>query len=291
MGFGCNVPAIMATRTIESRNSRLITILINPLMSCSARLPVYILLISAFFSKYQGLVLFGLYLAGISLAALMSRIFKKFLIKEEDIPFVMELPPYRMPTAKAIFHHTWDKASQYMKKMGGIILVASILMWFLSYYPRAMQDEALDSKTARIEHQKNSYIGQLGQFIEPVLRPLGFDWKISVSLLSGMAAKEITVSTLGVLYTGTDNNEKSLKEHLLSDVKTDGTPAFTSLTVISLLLFVLIYFPCVATVAAIKNESGSWKWTLFAIGYTTALAWMVCFFVYQTGSWICGRMW
>jgi ferrous iron transport protein B len=291
MGFGCNVPAIMSARTIESRNSRLITILINPLMSCSARLPVYLLLTGAFFSKHQGAILLGLYAAGIILAALMSHIFKRFLIKEEDIPFVMELPPYRMPTTKAIVHHMWDKASQYMKKMGGIILAASIFMWFLSYYPRHdAHDETLTRQEAKIEHQKNSYIGQLGRFVEPVLRPLGFDWKISVGLLSGMAAKEVVVSTLGVLYTGADDDEVSLKKHLVSEKKEDGTPAFSQLTVICLLLFVLIYFPCVATIAAIKNESGSWKWTLFAVTYTTALAWVVCFIVYQLGSLLCGKI-
>jgi ferrous iron transport protein B len=284
MGFGCNVPAIMATRTIESRNSRLITVLISPLMSCSARLPVYILFVSVFFRKYQGFVLLLLYITGIMLAAIMSRILKKFLIKEDDIPFVMELPPYRMPTARAIFHHMWSKASQYMKKMGGIILIASILMWFLSYYPRNEAQQAnTDPQTARIEQQKNSYIGQLGQFIEPVLRPLGFDWKISVSLLSGMAAKEVVISTLSVLYTGTDNKQL-LENQLTSEIKSDGTPVFNLLIIISLLLFVLIYFPCIATVAAIKNETNSWKWAFFAIGYTTLLAWVVCFIVYQLGT-------
>lgn len=283
MGFGCNVPAIMATRTIESRNARLLTMLINPLMSCSARLPVYVLFISAFFSKHQGLMMFGLYVTGVLLAVLMSRIFKKFLIKENDLPFVMELPPYRMPTSKAIFRHGWDKASQYMKKMGGIILVASIIIWFLGYFP---QNEGMDAT----EHQKNSYIGQLGQAVEPALKPLGFDWKISVSLLSGMAAKEVVVSTLGVLYTGEEDDEPSLKKQLLTEVREDGSPAFTPLIVISLLLFVLIYFPCVATIAAIKNESGSWKWAAFTVVYTTALAWIVSFVVYQVGSLLCGNI-
>ncbi len=317
MGFGCNVPAIMATRTIESRNSRLITMLINPLMSCSARLPVYVLLIGAFFSQHKGLVLFGLYITGVVLAIIMARIFKKFLIREDDVPFVMELPPYRMPTSKAIFRHMWDKASQYTRKMGGIILVASIIIWFLGYFPQnTTQNETYTQEIARIqseynekpdqqeerdrqiadlthiqrqEHQKNSYIGQIGQFIEPVLRPLGFDWKIAVSLLSGMAAKEIVVSTLGVLYTGEDGDDISLKNHLLTEKNADGSPAFTPLIVISLLLFVLIYFPCVATIAAIKNESGSWKWAAFVVCYTTALAWVVSFIVYQTGL-LCGSI-
>ncbi len=318
MGFGCNVPAIMATRTIESRNSRLITMLINPLMSCSARLPVYVLLIGAFFNEHKGLMMFFLYFTGVILAVIMARIFKKFLIKEEDIPFVMELPPYRMPTSKAIFRHMWDKASQYMRKMGGIILFASIIIWFLSYFPQdrtenkqyeqqIAQIESMFQKSPeqnaererliteeehrmRQEHQKNSYIGRIGQFIEPALQPLGFDWKISVSLLSGMAAKEIVVSTLGVIYTGEDDNETSLKQHLLTEKKDDGSPAFTPWIVISLLLFVLIYFPCVATIAAIKNESGSWKWAAFTVGYTTLLAWIVSFIVYQTGTLLCGNI-
>ncbi len=316
MGFGCNVPAIMATRTIESRNSRMITMLINPLMSCSARLPVYILLIGAFFSEHQGVMLFGLYFTGVALAVIMSRIFKKFLIKEEDIPFVMELPPYRMPTSKAIFRHMWDKASQYMKKMGGIILVASIIIWFLGYFPQDKAiNESFDQQISRIEsqyqnqsnkeiekenliteinhsrrqkHQENSYIGKIGRFVEPVLRPLGFDEKISVSLLSGMAAKETVVSTLGIIYSG-DESDVSLKKHLINAKRDDGSPTFTPLVVISLLLFVLIYFPCVATIVAIKNESGSWKWAAFTVFYTTALAWIVSFTVYQIGL-LCGKI-
>ncbi len=314
MGFGCNVPAIIGTRTIESRNSRLITMLINPLMSCSARLPVYVLFAGAFFNKHGGLVLFGLYTTGVVLAVIMARVFKKFLIKGEDIPFVMELPPYRMPTGKAIFRHMWDKASQYLKKMGGIILVASIIIWFLNYFPEHKEaGEYFDQEIQKIEqtyskpeekterdsliasierlkrtdHQRNSYIGQLGRLTEPLVKPLGFDWKISVSLLTGMAAKEIVVTTLGVLYTGEeDENEESvlLKERLQTEKREDGSPAFTPLIAISFLLFVLIYFPCIATIAAIKNESGSWKWALFVVFYTTALAWVVSFLVFQLGS-------
>ena len=312
MGFGCNVPAIMGTRIIESRNTRLLTMLINPLMSCSARLPVYILLAGAFFPKHGGFVLFGLYFTGIVLAIIMSRLFKRFLVKGEDLPFVMELPPYRMPTFKAILRHMWDKTSQYLRKMGGIILIASIVIWFLGYYPqnkerneryeaqiaqtdKMYEDKALGEeeyqqqvsaleRNLREENQKNSYIGQLGHFTEPLVRPLGFDWKISVSLLSGMAAKEIVVSTLGILYTGEDDNEKALQNKLQTEKREDGSPAFTPLVAISLLLFVLIYFPCIATIAAIKNESGSWKWAAFVIVYTTALAWIVSFLVYQIGS-------
>ena len=312
MGFGCNVPAIMGTRIIESRNVRLITMLINPLMSCSARLPVYILLIGAFFPKHGGLVLFGIYISGIILAILMARLFKRFLIKGEDLPFVMELPPYRMPTLKAMLRHMWEKTSQYLRKMGGIILIASILIWFLEYYPK---NESLaveyDNKIAQVENQyanlpneaeerdlqieslkkeeiikqqEYSYIGQLGKWIEPVIKPLGFDWKIGISLLSGMAAKEIVVSTMGILYVGDETDEQGLQQRLLSEKKPDGTPMFTTLTVICFLLFTLIYFPCIATIAAIKNESGSWKWPLFTVFYTTTLAWLVSFLVYEIGS-------
>ena len=271
MGFGCNVPAIMSARIIESRNTRLITILVNSLMSCSARLPVYLLLVGAFFPRHGGLALFGLYITGITMAIIMSRIFKKFLVKGEDLPFVMELPPYRMPTLKAMSRHGWDKTSQYLKKMGGIILAASIIVWFLEYFPQNVDKE-------------NSYIGKIGHFIEPVVKPLGFDWKTGTSLVSGMAAKEIIISTLGVIYTGDGNSDMLLKERLQTEQTPDGSPVFTPLVAISFLLFVLIYFPCIATIAAIKNESGSWKWALFVIVYTTALAWLVSFAVYQIGS-------
>ena len=312
MGFGCNVPAIMGTRIIESRNVRLITMLINPLMSCSARLPVYILLIGAFFQKYGGLILFGIYIVGIILAVLMARIFKKILIKNEDLPFVMELPPYRMPTVKTMVRHMWDKTSQYLRKMGGIILVASIVIWFMEYYPKNqdvaneyaakvaqienryknLPDQAeekgelisLIEKEERIMQQEYSYIGRLGKLTEPLVKPLGFDWKVSVSLISGMAAKEIVVSTMGILYTGDETDESGLLKRLQSEKKPDGSPLFTTLTAIGLLLFTLIYFPCIATIAAIKNESGSWKWAIFALFYTTALAWVVSFLVYQIGS-------
>ncbi|MCC8145194.1 MAG: ferrous iron transport protein B [Bacteroidales bacterium] len=304
MGFGCNVPAIMSTRIIESHNTRLITMLINPLMSCSARLPVYLLLISAFFPSNGGTILFGLYLTGILLAIIMSLLFKKFLIKGEDLPFVMELPPYRMPTIKAMIRHMWDKTSQYLKKMAGIILVASIIIWFLEYFPQNKErnafydnqiaqleeNNASEEEISSVEHEKNeeqkrnSFIGQIGRFTEPVGRPLGFDWKIGASLLSGMAAKEIVVSTLGILYTGVEDDEVLLREKLQNETYPDGSPVFTPLVALSLLLFTLIYFPCIATIAAIKNESGSWKWALFTVFYTTALAWVVSFAVYQIGS-------
>ena len=310
MGFGCNVPAIMASRTIESRNSRMITMLILPLMSCSARLPIYVLLSGAFFPKQAGSVLLMLYLAGIFLAIIMARVFKRFLFKEEDVPFVMELPPYRMPTGKSIMLHMWEKAKQYLHKMGGFILVASIIIWFLSYFPLHSPEEAeIDRQIAQVEqvgelspeqeetlsllehhkatvHQKNSYIGMIGEALQPILSPLGFDWKMSVSLMTGMAAKEVVVSTLSVLYVGEADDEGSpqLDKMMKEDTYDDGTPVFTPLVALSFMLFVLIYFPCVATVSAIVHESGSWKWGLFVIGYTCLLAWAVSFVVFQAGS-------
>ena len=269
MGFGCNVPAIMASRTIENRKSRLITMLVNPLMSCSARLPIYLLLVGAFFPKNGSLVLLAIYAIGIALAVIMARLFSRFLVKGDDTPFVMELPPYRMQTMKSIFRHTWEKGAQYLKKMGGIIMIASIIIWFLGYYPDH------DAYPTQAEQQENSYIGQIGQAVEPVLKPLGFDWKLSIGLLSGVGAKELVVSTLGVLYTNdADADVVSLAERI----------PITPLAAFSYMLFVLIYFPCIATLVAIKQESGSWKWAIFTAGYTTALAWLVSFAVYQIGG-------
>ena len=269
MGFGCNVPAIMATRTIEDRKSRLITMLVNPLMSCSARLPIYLVMIGAFFPNCASFMLLCIYTAGILLAVIMARIFSKFLVKGEDSPFVMELPPYRMPTSKSIMRHTWEKGAQYLKKMGGIIMIASIIIWFLGYYPRH------DAHESVAEQQENSYIGQIGKAIEPVIKPLGFDWKLGIGLISGVGAKELVVSTLGVLYT----NEGDVENVNLSD-----RIPITTLVALAYMLFVLIYFPCIATFAAIKQESGSWKWAIFAAGYTTGLAWLVAFTVFQIGS-------
>lgn len=308
MGFGCNVPAIMATRTIESRNSRLITMLIVPFMSCSARLPVYLLFVGAFFPRHASFVLMGLYVVGILLAAITAIFLRKYFVKGEDTPFVMELPPYRMPTLKSVLIHMWDRSWQYLRKMGGIILLASIIIWFFGYFPRnAEHEQMFDNRVIEINnltvdnnekeellndverlrnttHQENSYIGKLGKFVEPVMRPLGFDWKISVSLLSGMAAKEIVISTLGVLFTGDSEDQQSLQTRLKEEVYADGSPVFTPLVIIGFLLFVLIYFPCIATIVAIKDESHSWRWALFSIFYSTGLAWLVAFFVYQIGS-------
>ena len=283
MGFGCNVPAIMATRTIESRRSRLITMLVLPMMSCSARLPIYIMITGTFFAlQYRSIIMLSLYAIGILMAVIISRLFSKYVIKGEDTPFVMELPPYRFPTSKAIIRHTWEKGKQYLKKMGGIILVASIIVWALGYFPH---NDQLDNQT----QQEQSYIGRIGKAIEPVFRPQGFDWKLDVGLLAGVGAKEIVASTMGVLYSNdssvaesndTDNDTAKytrLRRQMLSD-------GITPLAAYSYLLFVLLYFPCVATIAAIKNESGSWKWALFGALYTTALAWIVSAAIYQVGQ-------
>lgn len=281
MGFGCNVPAVMATRTIESRRSRLITILVLPLMSCSARLPIYIMITGTFFAvKYQSLVMITLYVTGIILAVLMSRLFSKWMIKGDDTPFVMELPPYRFPTAKAMARHTWEKGKQYLKKMGGIILVASIIVWALGYFPH---NEQLSPQA----QQEQSYIGRIGKAVEPAFRPQGFDWKLDVSLIAGVGAKEIVASTMGVLYADdesvADDTADNAKKYevLRQKMAADG---ITPLIAFSYLLFVLIYFPCIATIAAIKGETGSWRWAAFAALYTTALAWIVSACVYQVGS-------
>lgn len=268
MGFGCNVPAIMASRIIESRKSRLVTILINPLISCSARLPIYLVMIGAFFPSKASLVLLSIYVTGILLAVLMARIFSRFIVRGDDAPFVMELPPYRMPTAKSVLRHTWEKGAQYLKKMGGIIMIASVIIWFLGYYPNH------DAYSTTAEQQENSYIGQIGKAIEPVIEPLGFDWKMGIGILSGIGAKELVVSTLGVLYTNDDIESVDLADRI----------PITPLVAYGYMLFVLIYFPCIATVAAIKNESGSWKWAAFTICYTTLLAWIVAFLVHQVGG-------
>lgn len=295
MGFGCNVPAVMATRTIESRRSRIITMLILPLMSCEARIPIYIMIIGTFFAvQYQSLIMMLLYLIGILIAVVMSRLFSKFLIKGEDTPFVMELPPYRFPTWKAVFRHTWEKGKQYLKKMGGIILVASIIVWALGYFPH-------NDNLPASQQQEQSYIGKIGQTIEPLFAPQGFNWKLDVGLIAGAGAKEIVASTLGVLYSNDDSFADDsnfstedakyikLRHQIQGDIARKHGIAYNEagplamLTCFSFLLFVLLYFPCIATIAAIKGETGSWKWALFAAGYTTALAWIVSALVFQVG--------
>lgn len=328
MGFGCNVPAIMSTRTIESRNNRLLTMLINPFMSCSARLPVYLLLIGAVFPHHRGTLLFGVYLTGIVMAILVALLFKNTFFRSPDAPFVMELPPYRMPTMRSTLKHMWSKASQYIKKMGGVIMIASILIWALGHYPvkvsytrdyemqkaevmKKYQDQSgmLQDKarllqlrqkrdndllaidiSMKAEHQEKSYIGRIGKSIEPLIRPLGFDWKMGVCLLTGVAAKEIVVSTMGVIYQANEGDEYTtslqgkIKNATYSSGINKGKPVFSPLATISFILFTLFYFPCIATVAAIYKESGSWKWAAFSVLYTTGLAWFVSLAVFQIGQ-------
>ena len=279
MGFGCNVPAIMATRTIEDRKSRLLTMLVIPMMSCSARIPVYVILVSAFFSRYAALVLTGLYLLGMIMAVLMAKLFSRFVVKGDSLPFVMELPPYRMPTAKAVLRHTWEKGKEYLKKMGTIILAASIIVWALSYFP---------TNTDRKLQAENSYMAKIGKTIEPAMRPCGFDWKQSVSLLSGVFAKEVVASTMTVVYATSSEEAEALEDFESGEngnrisqlIQQNMSP----LSAASMLLFILLYMPCLSTIVAIKNESGKWKWALFTVLYTIGLAWISSTLLFQIGS-------
>jgi ferrous iron transport protein B len=308
MGFGCNVPAIMATRIIESRRDRLITMLITPFMSCSARLPVYILFISAFFSKNQGSVLFLLYVLGVLFAILSALFLKRFFFRSQEIPFVMELPPYRVPTIRSIFKHVWFRTGLYFKKIGGVILLAAIIVWILSNFPRTVaysrnyseeiskvskselplnkKDESVTKLKLEQKSEKHSksFMGIIGRSLDPVMRPLGFDWHLSVSILSGLAAKEVVVSTLGVIFQADNSSGKeSLVEKIQSQKDSTGKTMFTPLIAFSFMLFILTYFPCIGVVAAIRRESGSWKWAAFTVFYTTGIAWLLSFTVYQVG--------
>lgn len=316
MGFGCNVPAIMATRAIESRKSRMITIAIIPFMSCAGRLPIFVLLAGAFFPHNAALVLLGIYLLGIVLAILSAIVLSKF-VKDDDLPFVMELPPYRIPTAKAIWRHTWEKGQQYLQKMATTILICSVIIWFLGYFPKnkelmAAQEEyatLAQTPTGRLSanadevdvnaatatkkelmtridslyayQQENSYIGQLGRMVSPALDPLGFNWKMDVGLLTGIAAKELVVSTLGVMYSEgakvSEGHDMSEDTQLQSALVNDVTPA----AALSFMVFILLYFPCVATFVAIKNETGKWRWAVACCAYTMAVAWIMSFIVYR----------
>ena len=276
MGFGCNVPAIMATRTIESPKSRLITTLIIPLMSCAGRMPVYILIAGAFFHKNAGLVMLGLYALGILIAIIGAKILSYFF-REDDLPFVMELPPYRVPTAKSIFRHTWIKGKQYLQKMSGIILICSIVIWFLGYFPNNEKFE-----TAQ-QQQEHSFIGYVGKAMEPALKPLGFDWRMGVGIVAGVGAKELVVSTLGVMYADdepvvaeSNADETRLQRALIKSVTPAGALAY--------MVFILLYFPCIATFIAIKSETGGWKWALFTAVYTIVLAWIMAFATFHIAS-------
>lgn len=298
MGFGCNVPAIIATRTIESKTSRLITILIEPFMSCGARLPIYLLLVGIFFPEHASVALLGLYALGVLVAIVTAKMLRRFHYKKDETPFVMELPPYRIPTMKATMRHMWAKGQQYLKKMGGVILVASLVVWILSYFPRPdraeiestrteLAAEGLDVESENVEAvsaTENSYLGQIGKFVEPVFEPLGFNWKMTVALLSGTVAKETVVSTLGVLYSGDSGaSDEMLAQRIVAPNAHTGQPDFTPLVAACFLIFVLLYVPCIATVTAIVKETGSWKYGAFTLVYNTLVAWAIALVVYQVG--------
>lgn len=317
MGFGCNVPAIMSTRTIENKNERLLTILINPFMSCSARLPVYMVIIAAIFEKYRSLALFAIYLIGIVVAIGIALLFRKTIFRKKESPFVMEQPPYRIPTFRATSKHIWHKSRSYLKKMTNVILLASIIVWALGYFPQnkkienqyiskiqnnnllydslivnnsnfeASFNKKRDSINFALKSQlmsqksMNSYIGKIGKFFEPIMRPLGFDWKITVSLIAATPAKEIAVSTLAILYQSP--NESSLSQNIKNAVyeqgKNKGKRIFSIPVAAAFLVFTLLYFPCIATIATIKQETDSWGWTAFAIIYSTIVAYLAAFII------------
>ncbi len=282
MGFGCNVPAVLATRMIENRRARLVTIFILPFMSCSGRLPVFVLLAGAFFPEHGALVLLGLYLFGILLSVLTAKLLSHF-IKDDNLPFVMELPPYRVPTGKSVFRHTWDKGKQYLHKMGGVILIASMIIWALGYFPSHGKYPTVE------EEQENSYIGMVGKAIEPVLTPLGLDWRMGVGIVAGVGAKELVVSSMGVMY-GIGGEEEAAAEVVeTSDTRLQKAlqKTITPAAALGFLVFVLLYFPCFATFIAIKNETGGWKWAIYSAIYTMILAWVMAFMVYHVAGW-CG---
>jgi len=312
MGFGCNVPAILATRSMRNRGDRILTMLIIPFMSCSARLPVYILIISAFFQKYEAWVLIGIYAVGILFAFITAQVLNKTVFKNKETPFVMELPTYRLPTFRNVVYHMWDKTQHYLKKIGTIILLGVIIIWALEYFPRKTENTAgfeaqieqitnselpevqKEERIAEVDHAMesdrliNSYLGRSGKLIQPIMSPLGFDWKMSIAIVAGLPAKEIVVSTMGVLYQTQDGETTiNLQQKLQNEVhqlgKYKGQEVFTTPAALAFIIFILLYFPCIGVVATIKNESGSWKWAAFSVFYTTALAWVAAFVTYNIG--------
>lgn len=317
MGFGCNVPAVMATRTLENRKDRIITMLMIPFMSCGTKYPIYLLFISALFMNNRGLILFSLYFIGIVLGILTALVLKKVFHKKENVPFVMELPPYRLPTVLNTLQHMWNKSKQYLQKMGGIILVGSVIIWALGYFPQKQEfsvdydalietarinsasdeqaEQVISSLEARqqYEQMEQSYIARIGHSIEPVFRPLNYDWKIGVSLFTGVAAKELIMSTLGILYQSTDEDvnedntvlQSKIREQEFESGPKIGQKVFTPVTTYSLLLFILIYFPCIAVIAAIKKEAG-WRWAIFVALFSCSLAWVVAFIATRIGEFL-----
>ena len=293
MGFGCNVPAIMASRAIESRSSRIITILINPFMSCSARLPIYVLMIGAFFPTHATLVFMSLYLMGIVVAVVTARLLRRFYFKVDETPFVMELPPYRIPTLKASLRHMWAKGEQYLRKMGGVILVASIVVWALNYFPLHDQQSStpaeqalLDPDDSRINPEKDSYLEMMGKAVNPVMEPCGFHWRATVAAIAGVPAKEIVVSSLGVLYTGDETiPESKLSERIKAPSPVTGKPDFTAGSALAFMVFILLFCPCLATVVAVVRETGHWGYGVFSVVYNTVVAWIAAMMVYQVSLW------
>lgn len=280
VGFGCNVPAIMATKTIRRKRDRILTMLVIPFMSCSARLPVYMLMVSAFFSKYQGLIVFSIYAIGVAVAALTSWVLKKTLLKHDTGHTPKKLEPFRLPKLKKTCKHTWEQADEYLKKMGTVILGASILIWALGYYPRA-DVSASGGSHSSAKQLEQSYIGRIGKSIAPVLEPLGMDWKMGISLVSGLTAKEIVVSTMSILYHDDKQPEHSTQA-LSAQIGKEGLGPLNAYVFI---VFILLYFPCIATLIAIRKEGGT-KWALISAFYSTGVAWVLCFLIFQIGQWL-----
>ena len=281
MGFGCNVPAVMACRTIECRTSRLITIMVVPFMSCSARLPIYMMIVGTFFPSHAGTVLFLLYLAGIAMAVITARLMRRFMFREQEAPFVMELSPYRMPTATATVRHMWNKCAQYLRKMGGLILIASIVVWLLSYYPRPEYNNT-DPDTPSYEL---SYMGRIGQFCNPVFEPMDMEWQATVALISGIPAKEIVVSTMNVLYAQPGDEAPASDDELSPSVSERIAGSMSTPTAVAFLIFALLYLPCVATIMAIGSEL-NWRWAVGSAIYNSAIAWVMALVAFHITQWL-----
>ena len=279
MGFGCNVPAVMACRTIECTTSRIITIMVVPFMSCSARLPIYMMIVGTFFAEHAGTVLFLLYVGGMLLAVVSARLMRRFMFREQEAPFVMELSPYRIPTATATIRHMWSKCAQYLKKMGGLILIASIVVWLLSYYPRP-QHSAEEPEAPRFEQ---SYMGYVGQWCQPMFAPMDMEWQATIALISGIPAKEIVVSTMNVLYAQPGDEEAVDDEELSPSVSERIASSMSIPTAVAFLIFSLLYLPCLATIMAIGAEL-NWKWAVGSALYNTAVAWVVAWIGYLITS-------
>jgi ferrous iron transport protein B len=294
--FACAIPGIMATRTIETRADRLVTILVAPLMSCSARLPVYTLLIAACMPgriAAESVTMLSMYLLGIVVALGMAWVFKKTLLKGETPMLVMELPPYKRPLLRVVARHTWDRARLFLRRAGTVILGINILLWFLASYPRHGADAhaaKLDAAQAG-ERLRGSFAGQAGRLLEPVIAPLGFDWKIGIGMVSSFAAREVFVSTMSIVYNvaqGTDEaaHTRGLAQVMRRQKWSNGRPVYTPLTAVTLMVFYVLALQCVSTVAVVRRETNSWKWPLFQWAYMGALAWIFAFVTYQGGRWL-----